>query len=132
MFAYIRALARFSTNENTFAEWWYQYGDYVYISVFIVLSILFFGIMIFGPSLSDKLKEKEDEKKLAPKPTVTINLYGFQTLSLSPDEPFFPDIPDKSGYSFQGWFYDPSFTKPFIPGKKIKKDITLYPKWVKE
>lgn len=64
--------------------------------------------------------------------TVTVTLYNFKSDCISLGAEYFPDIPTRDGYAFTGWFYDPSFTKPFMPGKKIKKDITLYPRWNKE
>ena len=67
----------------------------------------------------------------APQPSfrpIHVKLYGFKEVSIEPGKEYYPDIPTRDGYAFTGWFYDPSFTKPFMPGKKLKKDITLYPR----
>ena len=37
--------------------------------------------------------------------------------------------PDRTGYAFEGWFEDKSFTKPADTKLKIQADITLYAKW---
>ena len=38
----------------------------------------------------------------------------------------------KDGYRFGGWYIDTAMTIPFDQRKKVKYDMTLYAKWVKE
>ena len=35
----------------------------------------------------------------------------------------------KEGYTFNGWFIDASFTRPFINGTSITSNLTLHAKW---
>jgi uncharacterized repeat protein (TIGR02543 family) len=43
-----------------------------------------------------------------------------------------PSDPDKSEYSFEGWYTDDvTFTIPFTEGYTVSKDMTVYAKWVK-
>ena len=51
------------------------------------------------------------------------------------DTPIYP-IPKRSGYTFDGWYYDPYFKQEFEMGeqhvyKEEYEDVVLYPKWVK-
>ncbi len=41
------------------------------------------------------------------------------------------EIPYKDGYSFDGWYTDEELTQKVTEDLVITKDITLYPKWVK-
>ena len=43
-----------------------------------------------------------------------------------------PPMPKREGYVFAGWFKDTACTEPWKSTDKVKRDITLYPKWVKE
>lgn len=113
--------------DTPFENWWYHYGQIVSIILGILISLLVLAI----PYIAVRIARARD-KDTATENLVSVNLYGFKTVSVSPKDVFFPDIPVKDGYSFTGWFYDPSFTKPFMPGKKLKKDLTLYPRWQRE
>ncbi|MDD5944464.1 MAG: choice-of-anchor I family protein [Clostridia bacterium] len=42
------------------------------------------------------------------------------------------DIPVKDGYIFGGWYTDKDCTKEFAADTKIKSDMTLYAKWIKD
>lgn len=102
--------------------------------IFIIL--LFVGIFWFALRPSKKAKvpipHAPGEPQQYEDPTVCINLYGFKQVNHPYGKEYYPELPTREGYAFTGWFYDPSFTKPFMPGKKLKKDITLYPRWQKE
>ena len=126
---YFSVLGKTGRTIDNFEEWWYAYGDYVWCIAFVIFMIVHFVLAIAVPIIREAEPKPRPPKVV---PHVTIQLLGYQTISISTQTEFYPDVPEKVGYSFQGWFYDPSFTKPFIPGKRIKKDITLYPKWVKE
>lgn len=41
-------------------------------------------------------------------------------------------IPSKDGYSFCGWYFDSACTIPFDSRVPVRKELILYPKWVKE
>lgn len=111
--------------DTPFEDWWYRNKDTVLsIGIPALLSILIISYFVIF-----HFHEKKKERSAIP---ITVHLYGFKSVSVSVKEDFYPDIPTRKGYSFTGWFYDPSFTMPFIPGQKLKKDITLYPRWQKE
>lgn len=38
------------------------------------------------------------------------------------------DVPNREYYTFEGWYYDSNFTKPYN-NEKINKQLTLYAKW---
>lgn len=39
--------------------------------------------------------------------------------------------PERSGYLFDGWFFDPSFTAPVTFPLSVNADVTLYARWLK-
>ena len=118
-------LAKIVTRKDPWQEFWENYGDIVfYVGIPVLLGLFFF--IYFG------LIYAREEKKNRPPVMITVCLYKFKTETISPNEVYYPELPERDGYAFTGWFYDPSFTKPFMPGKKLKKDITLYPRWQKE
>ncbi|WP_315081262.1 InlB B-repeat-containing protein [uncultured Clostridium sp.] len=43
-----------------------------------------------------------------------------------------PKEPTKSGYKFDGWYKDEDFDKEFTEDTKIKSNIKVYAKWIKE
>lgn len=107
--------------------------------LFIFIALIFAAIFVFciWASKSTTTRELASERfdstvESKSNETVQITLYGFKTVSLELGKEYYPELPEREGYAFTGWFYDPSFTKPFMPGKKLKKDITLYPRWQKE
>ncbi len=107
--------------------------------LFIFIALIFVAIFVFciWASKSTTTRELASERfdstvESKSNETVQITLYGFKTVSLELGKEYYPELPEREGYAFTGWFYDPSFTKPFMPGKKLKKDITLYPRWQKE
>lgn len=63
---------------------------------------------------------------------VKICLVGYEDLFvLYGNKPVLP-IPSKDGYSFCGWYFDSACTIPFDSRVPVKKELILYPKWVKE
>ncbi len=51
------------------------------------------------------------------------------------DTPIYP-IPERSGYTFAGWYYDSSFKQEFYMSqqhvyREQYEDVVLYPKWIK-
>lgn len=105
--------------------WWDIYGDDVLAIGIPVLCVILITIYFL-------IMNAHEKKKARDAIPISVCLYGFKTVSVSVKDDFYPDIPSREGYAFTGWFYDPSFTMPFIPGQKLKKDITLYPRWQKE
>ena len=43
-----------------------------------------------------------------------------------------PDMPQKEGYIFEGWFSDAELTKEYDFSQKVEKSFTLYAKWSEE
>ena len=41
-----------------------------------------------------------------------------------------PNLPDRFGEVFQGWFTDPLFTEPFDPREPVLENTKVYSKWV--
>jgi len=41
-----------------------------------------------------------------------------------------PDVPEKSGYAFAGWFTDTGYTKPYDFDALVTGNLTLYAKWL--
>ena len=40
-----------------------------------------------------------------------------------------PSVPERSGYSFRGWFSDKAATKPYDPDSLVTSDTVLYAGW---
>jgi uncharacterized repeat protein (TIGR02543 family) len=59
--------------------------------------------------------------------SLTVLLYG-----LPGDTITMPNDPSKSGFIFDGWYTDQTYTTPFIQTVFPESDITLYAKWVEE
>jgi len=41
-----------------------------------------------------------------------------------------PDPPEKSGYTFGGWYTDDSLTTPYDFDRQVERNLTLYAKWI--
>lgn len=63
--------------------------------------------------------------------TVTLNLYDdvIETQSVFGGTLSHIKVPQREGYTFEGWFYDSEFNSPYKDGDSINSDITLYAKW---
>lgn len=88
----------------------------------VIIAILVILLIVY---LSSKR-----QKTIASK--IKICLVGSEDLFvLYGDKPILP-IPSKDGYSFCGWYFDSACTIPFDSRTPVKKELILYPKWVKE
>jgi uncharacterized repeat protein (TIGR02543 family) len=66
--------------------------------------------------------------------TVTFKDYNGDTLKTqsgmySWDKATSPDVPRRTGYTFEGWFTDSALTIPYDFETLITEDLTLYAKW---
>lgn len=64
--------------------------------------------------------------------TVTYNSNGGSSIPKTSDVTQLPNplpIPTKSGYTFEGWYYDSDFTNEAFAGDPLTSDVTLYAKW---
>ena len=48
------------------------------------------------------------------------------------DDPDYPELPDRKGFRFKGWYTDEGLTKAFDFRSAITEDTDLYAKWEKE
>ena len=112
-------------------SWWHNYGETVLCIlgmlaiVVVLLAIVFIVIRI----------ETADDKKSNTASTnqvLTVTFYGYGEKTCAPNSYLAPDIPEKEGYTFCGWYKDTAFLEPWRSTDKVKRDITLYPKWEKE
>ncbi len=126
---------RFKDDPYTFAEF---VKNYVGLVIAIVISILVF-VIIFLPHIirwHKDLKQKRlisipnHEEKVDPHKVITITLIGMDSIKLIKGETFVAPFPEKQGYFFRGWFYDSACTESY-KNTTVKKDLTLYPKWIK-
>lgn len=46
------------------------------------------------------------------------------------EEKFMPEMPDRAGYTFAGWYYDSAFAARFSTDDALTQDVTLYAKWL--
>lgn len=91
--------------------------------------IIFFLILIFTFSACNKTKYTVEFDSNGGSKIQAIATDGKSALTLQ--------SPKKSGYTFQGWYYDNNvFRKPFkadsLIKSPIKKNITVYAKWEKQ
>ena len=77
-------------------------------------------------------KVTEMDRKDRIKYKVIIHLVGYKDDEIIYGELYFPPIPERKGYVFNGWFLDSALTIPYVSNKKIKKEMALYPKWVRQ
>ena len=103
--------------------------------LFICLFIVAVGGIVYH--LCKKAKERREErsiifqgKKIDSLKLRTITLVDFDSVKVIKGDTFVASFPKKEGYSFGGWFYDSACTDPY-KNAVIKKDMTLYPKWIK-
>ncbi len=112
-----------------------------------VLGVLFYTLAIcalvffvfFLPRIIQRRKETKNKRlitisghatKVDSKKVVTVSLIGMNEVQLVKGEIFIAPFPEKEGFFFMGWFYDSACTDPY-KNAVIKKDMTLYPKWIK-
>ena len=123
----------------------------------ILIVLLFVAVVVIGIIIDHHLKEKRDECNVMSggRFHIAFETNGGEELSIlgvgvgiSPDS--YPDlpIPNREGYSFDGWYYDSELTdkvntastrdiSPVAEYDKHKcfkgfKTITLYAKWLKK
>ena len=64
--------------------------------------------------------------------TVTYNSNGGSSIPQTSNATQLPNplpTPTKSGYTFEGWYYDSDFTNEAFAGDPLTSDVTLYAKW---
>jgi uncharacterized repeat protein (TIGR02543 family) len=64
--------------------------------------------------------------------TITYNSNGGSNIPQTSDATQLPNplpIPTRTGYYFQGWFYDSDFTNEALAGDSLTSDVTLYAMW---
>ena len=64
--------------------------------------------------------------------TITFNSNGGSSVPSISDVTQLPSvlpIPTRTGYNFQGWFYDSVFTNEAVAGDPLISNVTLYAKW---
>lgn len=106
---------------SIYDSWWDHYGDYVIIASVIVA----IGLAAFIWHLLTKTKLDHSIPR-------EVTFYGYDVKYYQYGSYLNPDVPEKEGYAFCGWFRDPAFLEPWKSTDKVKRDITLYPKWEKE
>lgn len=105
---------------------WDKYGLAL---IFLLLIFLTVVSMIIYAKKAD-IKAKRAQKVEARKYKVIMT--GHETVRVPRDSHFAPPILSRDGYTFSGWFMDTALTVPWISTQKVKYDMTLYPKWIKE
>ena len=103
--------------DNAWEKFWDLYSWMVGVAVIALL----FGLLIWL-MYRDKLKNT----------TVTVTYLDFEEFTCKYGDRLIPPVPKREGYAFYGWFKDTAFSEPWKSTDKVKKDLTLYPKWVKE
>lgn len=122
-----------SSHRQQYSFWDRHGGTIIFISIVVSIIVLiwllcYVGVLrerkknrmvLFGKDLVDSMKIK------------SITLSNYKTIEVLKGEVFIAPLVTREGYEFAGWFYDTACTKPYET-IKIKKDITLYPKWGKQ
>lgn len=97
--------------------------------ILIVVGALLVALSIYGfsPSIGRKIK------KAAHKSILLNYCYDgrIETVEIKSGECFNAPFPERSGYSFLGWFNDTALSIPFNGSQKTKRNFTLYAKWEK-
>ncbi len=62
--------------------------------------------------------------------TVTFVVDGTKTTRSFTGSITYPEVPQKEGYIFNGWFYDEEGTKPALIGTTSSSSLTLYACWI--
>ena len=112
---------------------WEEWGVGIILSCVVVIVIA--GAMI-GMFFLDRFQQREKEfvdcngQLVDKKKVCSITLISHESISWKKGALFIAPVPTRDGYSFEGWFYDSAFSKPYI-NKRVKNDLTLYPKWLK-
>ena len=102
-------------------SWWDLNKEWM-IPLIIIVAVLLALVALYWYT---KIKENHKVPR-----TVTFYGYGIKTYRYG--SYLFPDIPKKEGFVFMGWYKDTSFVERWKSTDRVKRDITLYPKWVKE
>lgn len=99
---------------------WHTYFPWTLISAIVsaVLAIIVIAIII------KKIKAHKERFFC-----VTI---GKDAKQVKRGSRLYPEIPEKEGRVFCGWYKDSAYSEPWRSKDKVKHDLTLYPKWSKE
>lgn len=115
------AVQRESMYASKFEEWWVEGKPWtVILAVIASLALIVFIIYIVHMC-------KKHYNTL-----FNVTICGKDTKQIKRGSYLYPEIPEKAGYVFCGWFKDSGGTEPWRSRDKVKHDMTLYPKWVKE
>ena len=135
LFEKVKAESAILQDNRTF---WEKYGSAIIGFSILGAFALFLGIVIFCEWYFKRRQEKLaqttvtwDGVSVATFKTCTVSLIHFEEITLVKGAEFAAPIPDRNGYVFGGWFYDTACTIPYKT-TKIRKSITLYPKWIKD
>lgn len=118
---------------ETSMTFWDKYGTIITFALPIIAIIALFIILWVLGHREEQRKQNETElngKIVDERQIITVTLVNYETISCLKGERFIAPLPERDGYDFAGWFYDASFTKPYI-NRKIRNDLLLYPRWIK-
>lgn len=101
-----------------------QFIDKHWYAVLAILIILILVVLNVAPFLKGRQKNRRSRR-------ITISLVGSGEENVVKGKKFYPNVPEKEGYVFHGWFEDTAHTKPWL-NSKVKRTLKLYPKWIKE
>lgn len=136
MSVYAKAYNRLlDDGKSSFRHFWDDNYDWLLAVIFLVLVAIAFSVGFCLLKRSEKKQKRmtaiEGRSDQVDSLLIRrITLVGFSVVELKKGEQFIAPVPEKDGYSFCGWFYDSACTVPYL-NKRITKDTTLYPKWVK-
>ena len=106
---------------GAFRTFWHSYYPWT-----LICSILLFATLIVIVALA--VRHVNNYKGML----FNVTVYGKGVSQIKRGSFLFPDIPEKSGYVFCGWFKDSACSEPWRSRDKVKHDLTLYAKWSKE
>lgn len=119
---------------HPYRYWWEHNWWWV---VLLVIALVAFLIVLFTIILP-RLRKRQERKisipnhyePVLPEKIVSVTMIGQKNIQLVKGEFFSVPVPTRDGYDFAGWFYDSACTIPY-KNIRIKKNIVLYPKWVR-
>ena len=101
--------------------WWKVHGIWLILAAIVIVIIV--TVLVRYLVLKNRAFRSIPRK---------VKFYGYEEKDYKYGSYLNPDVPEKDGYAFCGWFRDPAFLEPWKSTDKVKRDITLYPKWEKE
>ena len=128
--------ATLKDDRTAWQKFWEDWGGLFWLLVFLVVII---AVLIVA-HIADKRKNTQSarlitipskEEPILRSRVRVVALYGHSESSVEKGDVFVAPFIEREGYAFGGWFYDTACTIPYKT-TKIRKSITLYPKWTKE